>query len=166
MLHSVEGDLVQKGRAVLCCCGCECRILHRDLKPQNLLIDRLRNELKLADFGLARAFGVPVRAYTHEVRSCVHALCFLSTAGIKGCPSFRQLASETARMHFVSFSSYPKLHTCTYFFQQLVLKLHTCTYFFNSRYWSCTHFPFSAGGLALHLKLYACTLSFEEIWTL
>uniref|UniRef100_A0A061R8C0 cyclin-dependent kinase n=1 Tax=Tetraselmis sp. GSL018 TaxID=582737 RepID=A0A061R8C0_9CHLO len=43
------------------------RILHRDLKPQNLLIDRQRNVLKLADFGLARAFGVPVRAYTHEV---------------------------------------------------------------------------------------------------
>ncbi|KAG2482593.1 hypothetical protein HYH03_018477 [Edaphochlamys debaryana] len=43
------------------------RILHRDLKPQNLLIDRSRNHLKLADFGLARAFGIPVRAYTHEV---------------------------------------------------------------------------------------------------
>ena len=45
------------------------RILHRDLKPQNLLIDRQNNYLKLADFGLARAFGIPVRAYTHEVRS-------------------------------------------------------------------------------------------------
>ena len=33
------------------------RILHRDLKPQNLLIDK-RNNLKLADFGLARAFGI------------------------------------------------------------------------------------------------------------
>ena len=43
------------------------RILHRDLKPQNLLIDRQNNYLKLADFGLARAFGIPVRAYTHEV---------------------------------------------------------------------------------------------------
>jgi len=42
------------------------RVLHRDLKPQNLLIDRDRN-LKLADFGLARAFGIPVRTYTHEV---------------------------------------------------------------------------------------------------
>lgn len=43
-------------------------VLHRDLKPQNLLIERASNQLKLADFGLARAFGIPVRAYTHEVR--------------------------------------------------------------------------------------------------
>uniref|UniRef100_A0A7N8X7X8 cyclin-dependent kinase n=1 Tax=Mastacembelus armatus TaxID=205130 RepID=A0A7N8X7X8_9TELE len=42
------------------------RVLHRDLKPQNLLINA-QGEIKLADFGLARAFGVPVRTYTHEV---------------------------------------------------------------------------------------------------
>jgi serine/threonine protein kinase len=42
------------------------RVLHRDLKPQNLLIN-MEGELKLADFGLARAFGIPVRHYTHEV---------------------------------------------------------------------------------------------------
>jgi serine/threonine protein kinase len=42
------------------------RVLHRDLKPQNLLITcQLR--LKVADFGLARAYSVPVPKLTHEV---------------------------------------------------------------------------------------------------
>jgi len=42
------------------------RILHRDIKPQNLLIDQ-KLRLKIADFGLARAYTVPVPKYTHEV---------------------------------------------------------------------------------------------------
>ena len=44
------------------------RVLHRDLKPANLLIDRDSLQLKVADFGLARAYTPPVRPYTHEVR--------------------------------------------------------------------------------------------------
>lgn len=42
------------------------RVLHRDLKPQNILIDR-EGSVRLADFGLARAFGLPIKTYTHEV---------------------------------------------------------------------------------------------------
>ena len=53
------------------------RVLNRDMKPQNLLIDRRTNALKLADFGLARAFGIPVRTFTHEV-SIVLALSFIA----------------------------------------------------------------------------------------
>jgi len=42
------------------------RVLHRDLKPQNLLIN-VKGQLKLADFGLARAFGIPVNTFSNEV---------------------------------------------------------------------------------------------------
>jgi serine/threonine protein kinase len=44
----------------------ENRVLHRDLKPQNLLINS-KGHLKLADFGLARAFGIPVTTFSNEV---------------------------------------------------------------------------------------------------
>lgn len=43
------------------------RILHRDLKPQNILVSKDGQKIKLADFGLARAFQVPIHTYTHEV---------------------------------------------------------------------------------------------------
>ncbi|CAK7230807.1 negative regulator of the PHO system [Sporothrix bragantina] len=42
------------------------RVLHRDLKPQNLLING-KGQLKLGDFGLARAFGIPVNTFSNEV---------------------------------------------------------------------------------------------------
>lgn len=61
---TIKSFLFQLLRGIAFCH--EHRVLHRDLKPQNLLI-KTGGELKLADFGLARAFGIPVRNYTHEV---------------------------------------------------------------------------------------------------
>ncbi|EFC50050.1 cell division control protein 2 [Naegleria gruberi] len=46
------------------------RIIHRDLKPQNILVQKTKDNdlmLKLADFGLARAFQLPCGKLTHEV---------------------------------------------------------------------------------------------------
>jgi cyclin-dependent kinase len=41
-------------------------IMHRDLKPQNLLVEN-KKKIKIADFGLSRDFCIPLGKYTHEV---------------------------------------------------------------------------------------------------
>ncbi len=43
-------------------------VMHRDLKPQNLLVDEEAMCLKIADLGLGRSFSIPIKSYTHEAR--------------------------------------------------------------------------------------------------
>ncbi|EPY38640.1 cell division control protein 2 like protein 2 [Angomonas deanei] len=48
--------------------ACHCRrIVHRDIKPQNILSNKDETVFKLADFGLGRAFCVADQTYTYEV---------------------------------------------------------------------------------------------------
>ncbi|CAH8290203.1 unnamed protein product [Heterobilharzia americana] len=63
--ETVKSFMYQMLQGLLFCHGR--RVIHRDLKPQNILVDIGRKIVKLADFGLARAFGIPVRVLTHEV---------------------------------------------------------------------------------------------------
>lgn len=48
-------------------------IFHRDLKPQNILINENKKQIRLAGFGLARTYSfdfndpINLKEYTHEV---------------------------------------------------------------------------------------------------
>eukprot|EP01083_Nonionella_stella_P214842 773772_1 len=42
-------------------------ILHRDIKPQNILINEKTGQIKITDFGLSRCYILPNRTWTHEI---------------------------------------------------------------------------------------------------
>jgi serine/threonine protein kinase len=46
------------------------KVLHRDLKPQNILVSEHKDkklDVKIADFGLSRWYTIPIKKYTREV---------------------------------------------------------------------------------------------------
>merc|ERR1712107_150893 len=69
------------------CCGVEfCHshgVLHRDLKPENLLINS-NLQLKIADFGLARAFNLPIQKYSHQIMT----LWYRAPEVLLGCQTY------------------------------------------------------------------------------
>ncbi|WOL01956.1 cell division control protein 2 [Canna indica] len=72
---SVSGELLQATATrnylyQLCKGVAHCHshvVLHRDLKPQNLLVDKAKGILKIVDLGLGRAFSVPLKSYTDKI---------------------------------------------------------------------------------------------------
>ena len=63
-----------------------CSVIHRDMKPQNVLVDVKNMLVKIGDFGLARIYTVPLREMTNEVNPFERkSVIFLGFAYEKNC---------------------------------------------------------------------------------
>lgn len=61
-------------------------ICHRDIKPQNLLVNTETHQLKLCDFGSAKVnFGLVVGTNTCTNKGCLVVLCVLHWAHVVSC---------------------------------------------------------------------------------
>jgi len=53
------------------------QILHRDLKTQNILLDKKMETVKISDFGISKVLSSKSKAYTVGI-SALYSLCFFT----------------------------------------------------------------------------------------
>ncbi|KAJ1061574.1 hypothetical protein K5549_002609 [Capra hircus] len=75
------------------------RVLLQDLKPQNLLINS-DGSIKLADFGLARAFGVPIHSLTLPDLSSLETPDEVVWPGVTSMLDYKPSFPKRARQDF------------------------------------------------------------------
>ena len=86
-------------------------VMHRDLKPQNLLVDDASNTcLKVADLGLGRAFSIPVKSYTHEVGALLSVVAVVVCASVVEGEGKEVCGAAAAAKHFITKTPAPKKH--------------------------------------------------------